>query len=170
MRSIVCFARVPLGLRGDFGGKQTENDPVLVGRPDRSVSPEERRSGALLAGEAERAADQAIDEPFEPHGHFDKLAAELRGDAVDDAAADNGLADGAAAAPAGTILEQIRNGNREVMIGIHQAVRPGHDAVPVGIGVVGEGNVEFVAHADQPRHGIGRRAIHPDLCRPNRPS
>ena len=31
---------------------------------------------------------------------------------------------------------------REVMIEIHQAVRPGHDSVPVGIGVVGEGNVE----------------------------
>ena len=125
-----------------------------------------RRSGALLAGEAERAVDQAIDEPFEPHGHFDELAAELRGDAVDDAAADDGLADGAAAAPVGTILVQIRNGGREVMIGIHQAVRAGDDAVPVGVGVVGEGDVEFVAHADQPRHRIGRRAIHPDLAVP----
>src|SRR6202047_1755156 len=36
---IVCFAWVPLGLCGDFGGKQTENYPVLVCRPDRSVSP-----------------------------------------------------------------------------------------------------------------------------------
>ncbi len=34
---------------------------------------------------------------------------------------------------------------REVMIEFHQAVRPGHDSVPVGIGVVGEGNVELVA-------------------------
>src|ERR1700732_5193524 len=36
---IVCFAWVPLGLCGDFGGKQTENYSVLVCRPDRSVSP-----------------------------------------------------------------------------------------------------------------------------------
>ena len=29
-----------------------------------------------------------------------------------------------------------------------------------------EGDVELVAHADQPRHRIGRRAIHPDLAVP----
>ena len=34
---------------------------------------------------------------------------------------------------------------REVMIEFHQAVRPGHDSVPVGIGVVGESNVDLVA-------------------------
>ena len=72
----------------------------------------------------------------------------------------------AAAAPIGTIAEQIRDGGREIMIGVHQAARSGHDPVPVGIGVVGEGDVEFVAHADQPRHGIGRRAIHADLAVP----
>ena len=38
--------------------------------------------------------------------------------------------------------------------------------IPCRFGVVGEGNVEFVAHADQPRHGIGRRAVHPDFAIP----
>ena len=40
------------------------------------------------------------------------------------------------------------------------------DSVPVGIGVVGEGNIEFVAHPDQSSHGIGRRAVHPDFSIP----
>ena len=34
--------------------------------------------------------------------------------------------------------------------------------MPVGIRVIGEGDVEFLAHGDQPRHGVGRGAIHPD--------
>jgi hypothetical protein len=38
--------------------------------------------------------------------------------------------------------------------------------VPIGVGVVGKGDVELVARADQPRHRIGRRAVHPDLAVP----
>ena len=70
------------------------------------------------------------------------------------------------AAPIRAVGEQIGYGGGQVMVGIHQPVRPRHDAMPVGVGVVGEGDVEFVAHADQPRHGIRRRAIHPDLSVP----
>jgi hypothetical protein len=57
-------------LGSDFGGKQTENGPVVVCHPDRSIPPEERRSGAFLARKAKRAADYAIDEPLESHGRF----------------------------------------------------------------------------------------------------
>jgi len=35
--------------------------------------------------------------------------------------------------------------------------------VAIGIGIVGEGDIEPVAHPDQARHGKGRGAIHPDL-------
>ena len=38
--------------------------------------------------------------------------------------------------------------------------------MPIGVGVVGEGDVEAVAHADQTGHRIGRGAIHPDLAVP----
>ncbi len=64
------------------------------------------------------------------------------------------------------MLEQIRDRGGEVMVRIHQPVRAGDDAVPVGVGIVGEGDIELVAHADQPRHRIGRRAVHPDLAVP----
>ena len=66
----------------------------------------------------------------------------------------------------GRLREQIGDRGREIMVRIHQAARAGHDAVPVGVGIVGEGDVEFVAHADQPRHRVGRRAVHPDLAVP----
>jgi len=52
------------------------------------------------------------------------------------------------------------------MIGVHEARRARHDAVTIGVGVVGEGDVEFVAQADQPRHGVGGRTVHPNLTVP----
>ncbi len=52
------------------------------------------------------------------------------------------------------------------MVRIHQAARAGHDAVPVGVGVVGKGDVEFLAHPDQPRHCVRRGAVHPDFSVP----
>src|SRR6202163_3909976 len=67
---------VLFGPRGDLGGEQAENDAVLVGGPDRAIAPDKRGAGALLAGKTERAANQAIDEPFEAHRGLDQLAAE----------------------------------------------------------------------------------------------
>ena len=159
---IIGLARVPLGLGGDFRGQQIGNQPVLVRRPDGSVAPEEGGTGALLAGEAERAGEKAVDEPFEAHRHLDQLAAELGRDAVDDGAADDGLAHAAAGPPIGAVLEEIGYGRRQIMIGIHQPLGSRHDSMPVGIRVIGEGDIEFVAHGDQPRHGIRRGAVHPD--------
>ncbi len=52
------------------------------------------------------------------------------------------------------------------MVRVHQAAGRRHDAVPVGIGIVGKGDVEFVVHPDQAGHRIGRRTIHPDLAVP----
>ena len=69
-------------------------------------------------------------------------------------------------APLRAMLEQIGNRGREIMVRVHQSARARHDAVPVGVGVVGKGDIEFVAHPDQPRHRIGRRAVHPDLAVP----
>ena len=62
--------------------------------------------------------------------------------------------------------KEIENRRREVMIGIHQARAARHDAVPVGVGVVAEGDVEAVLEPDQLRHGVGRRAVHADLAVP----
>ena len=38
----------------------------------RAVAAQERRAGALLAAEAERAVEQAVDEPLESDRHFDE--------------------------------------------------------------------------------------------------
>ena len=54
------------------------------------------------------------------------------------------------------------------MVRIHQPARARHDAVAVRVGVVGESDVEFVAHADQARHREWRGTIHPDLAVPIR--
>src|ERR1019366_6873818 len=99
------LARIPPSTRGDFGGEQSGDEPVLVCRPNRAVSLQKRCPGALLPGEPERAAEQAIDEPFESDRHLDQHAAKFRGDAIDDAAADDGLADTAASAPSWTMTE-----------------------------------------------------------------
>ena len=40
------------------------------------------------------------------------------------------------------------------------------DAVPVGVGVVGEGHVEVARHVAQPRHRVRRGAVHADLAVP----
>ena len=64
------------------------------------------------------------------------------------------------------MIEQIGNRGGQIMIGLHQAARRSDDAVTVGVGVVADREVEAVAQADQARHCIGRRAIHPDLSVP----
>ena len=64
------------------------------------------------------------------------------------------------------MLEQVENGDGKVVIGRQQPRAPGDDAVPVMVGVAGEGDVESVLQADQPLHRIGRGRIHADLAVP----
>ena len=52
------------------------------------------------------------------------------------------------------------------MVGVQQPRGRRDDAVAVGVRVVGEGDVEAVAHLGQPRHRVRRRAVHPDLAVP----
>ena len=54
------------------------------------------------------------------------------------------------------------------MVRVHQAAGARHDAVPVGVGIVGKGDVETVAHRDQARHRERRGTIHPDFAIPVR--
>src|SRR4029450_10833614 len=62
----VVLARVLAGPRGDLGGEQVRHEPVLVRRPHGPVAPQERRTRALLAAEADRPAGGPLDEPLEP--------------------------------------------------------------------------------------------------------
>ena len=71
--------------------------------------PSRRRNDALrafLAAETEPSIEQSRDEPLEPDGHLDERAPCPRCNAVDHAAAHNGLADGRVAAPSGPVRKQ----------------------------------------------------------------
>jgi len=56
--------------------------------------------------------------------------------------------------PIAALRKQIGDRGARKLIWIHQP-RPAYDAVAVGIGVVGKGDVEPVAHPDQARHRKG---------------
>ncbi len=89
----VELAGIFAGDGGHLGGEQAEDEAVLVGGPDLAVAAEEGGAGGLFADEAERAVDEAVDEPLEAYGDFEHGAVEAFGDAVDDAGGDEGLAD-----------------------------------------------------------------------------
>ena len=54
----------------------------------------------------------------------------------------------------------------QVVIRRQQARAARDDAMPVVIGVAGEGDVEAVLQADQALHGVRRGGIHADLAVP----
>ncbi len=53
------------------------------------------------------------------------------------------------------VRKHIGDRGREIVVRVHQAARPGTDAVAVGIGVIGESPDERTGHADQPLHSVG---------------
>ena len=117
----IQLAGIAAGARGDLGRQQRRHDAVLVGRPDAAVAPQKGRAGAFLAAEAQRAVEQAVDEPFEADRHLVELAAQPRGDAIDHGAADHGLADRGVLPPARPIAKQIIDRDGEIVVGRHQA-------------------------------------------------
>src|SRR5580765_3408990 len=87
--------------------EQIHDRAVLVGRPHAAVVAQEAGPGALLTAEAARAVEEAGHEPLEAHGHFPEPPAEPLDDAIDQAAADERLPDGAVRRPPRTMAEQI---------------------------------------------------------------
>ena len=72
----------------------------------------------------------------------------------------------ALAAPVAVAAEQVRDAGGEVVVGVEQAGARRDDAVPVGVGVVGERDVEAVLELDQAGHRVRRGAVHADLAVP----
>ena len=162
----VQLARIAARLRRHLRREQPQHEPVLVGRPRRAVEAQERGARALLAAEAQRAVEQPAHEVLEADRHLDERPADPGRHAIDHAAAHDRLADRRVRAPARPVAEQIRDAHGQIVVGIQEPGAPGHDAVAVGVGVVGEGEVEAVAEADEARHGVRRRRVHPDLAVP----
>ena len=103
---------------------------------------------------------------LKPTGTSTSVRPTLSGHAIDHAAAHDGLAHRRVHAPARPVAEQIRDARGQIVVGIEEPGAPGHDAVAVGVGVIGEGEIEAVAQADEAGHGIGRGRVHPDLAVP----
>ena len=121
---------------------------------------------ALFAAEAKRAVEQAVHEPLEANRHLVELPAKLRGDAIDHLAAHHRLADRRFLAPLRPVLEEVVDGDRKVVVGRQQARASGDDAVPVVVGVAGEGDLEAILQIDQPLHRVGRGWVHANLAVP----
>ena len=89
----VDFAGIAAHARRDLRRQQRRDDAVLVGRPDAAIQADKGSTRALFPAKAQRAVEQAFDEPLETDRHLVELAAELRRDAIDHLAADDRLAD-----------------------------------------------------------------------------
>ncbi|MNF72248.1 hypothetical protein D3C84_542200 [compost metagenome] len=147
----------------DLGGQQRQDEAILVGGPDAAVLAQEGGARALLAAEAELAAEKTIHEPLEADRHLFQGAADLAGNSVDHGRGDQRLADGGVRRPTGSVGEQVLDGHRQVVVRVHQT-RLGDDAVTVVVRIVAKGDVELVFQGNQARHGEGAGAVHPDLA------
>ncbi|KWV87536.1 hypothetical protein PFLmoz3_02819 [Pseudomonas fluorescens] len=165
-QATVDLAWVLAFARGHFRGQQGRDQAVLVGTPHAAVLAQERGTGAFFAAKPQRPLKQAIGKPFEAHWHFVQATADARRDAVDQAAADHGLAHGRIGTPVRAVLEQIVDGHRQVVVGRQQTTGRRDDAVAVVVRVAGEGNVETLLETDQALHGIAGGRVHANLAVP----
>src|SRR5690606_2156830 len=60
--------------RGEFGREQRRRHAVLVGGPHRAVAAQETGARALLAAQPQRAVEQPVGKPLEPHRRLVQLA------------------------------------------------------------------------------------------------
>src|SRR5262249_6744337 len=145
----IKLTRIPLRASGDLGSQQSWNDSIFVCCPNGPILPEERGARALFTSKTKRAVQQPVDEPLESHANLVKFPRELAGDAVDDAAADQGLSDRKAVRPFIPVGEQVLDTNRKIVVGRKQAHTLRHDAMAIVVSVTGERHVEFVFQPDQ---------------------
>ena len=134
-----------------------------------AVAAQERGARALLAAEAERAVEQPVDEPLEADRHLDAARRPRSAATRSMIALETSVLPIAASAPASRGRRRTGSAmhDREVVVGVQQAGAGRDDPVAVGVGVVGEGDVEAGrASSRQPRHRVRRRAVHADLAVP----
>ena len=105
---------------------------------------QERGARALFAAETIGAVQQALDKPLEANRYLFQSAPQVGCQSVDDSAADQGLADRRSCRPVGAILDQVANGDSQVVVRIHQSASGCHDTVAIDIGVICKGDVVAV--------------------------
>ena len=143
--------RVFPGHRGDFHRQQAHDDAVFIGGPRRAVEAQEGGPGALFAAEAEAAIEQAVDKPLKAHRHFHQLAAQIVHHAVNHRGGDQRFTHRHLFAPLRTMLEQVVDRYRQVVVRVHQP-RRGHNPVAVVIRVVSKRQIELIAQRQQAGH------------------
>ena len=144
--------------RRDLRREQAENDAVLVRGPRRAVDAPERRAGALLAGKADRSARSR--RPSTNHLNPTGTSMSRRPSRAVTRSImpllTTVLPTAVSTRPLVSMREQVRNRHRQVVIGIHQSRRRRDDPVAIVVGVVGERDVEAIAHRDERRHRVRR--------------
>ena len=70
----------------------------------------------------------------------------------------------ACAGQCGRCVQQVVDRHRQIMVRVHQPGRRRDDAVPVGVGIVGEGDLVAILEPDEPGHRIGAGTVHADLA------
>lgn len=143
------------GNSGDFRRQQAHDDTVFIGRPRRTVETQERSARALFPAETKAAVEQTVNKPFEAYRHFHQLASQIIHHAVNHRGRDQRFTDSHLFAPQRTMLEQIVNGDRQIMVRVHQPCRR-HDAMTVVVRVVGEGRQTCHAAPTNPPSHIRR--------------
>ena len=107
--------------------------------------------------------EEPFDKPLETHRYFGQVAAKRCHNPVDEATADEGLADRGLAGPLGAVGQEVMNGHSQVMVWVHQAQRAGNNAVPICIAVVCESNVKLILQLYEAGHRVRAGAVHSDL-------
>src|SRR5262249_62237731 len=141
---------------------------VVVGGTDCAVATQEAAPGALLAAEANGAVEQPGGEPLEPDRDLVERPPQARDDAIDQAAADERLADDDLLRPVDPVREQVSDRDGQVMVRVHQPQGPGDDPVAAGVRGGAEGQVRtgLELHQAGPGEGAGAGPAGPRVVGP----
>src|SRR5208283_4147084 len=137
---------------GDLCGKKIHDRSILIGGPHGAVTTEETRTRALLPAKADGTVEQSGDKPLEAHWHFVQVTPEFLYNTVDHAAAYQRFADCGVGVPLWPIRQQVTDRDSQEVVRVHQTRGWSHNAMTVGVGVIGEGHLVLIFQADQPGH------------------
>ena len=163
---LVVQTGVFAGHRQNFRREQVQDDAVFVRGPGGAVFAQERSPRAFFAAKTNASIQQTGHKPFEADGHFAQATPDLDGYFINDRTGYQRFSDSRVARPIRTVLEDVPNGDCQIVVGVHQAHAGRDNAVAVKIHIVPKGNIEFILHVDQVRHGVRAGAIHADLTVP----
>ena len=152
----VDFSRIPAHPGRDLRRKQGRDDAILVGCPDGSIVPNERRTSALFTTESQRTIQQTLNEPFESDWHFIKPPAKLCGNTVNHLSCHHSFADRRPVGPFRSVLDEVQDGDRKVVIGSKQSAALGHNPVAIVVGIAGKCDIEAVFQSNESLHRVRR--------------